>query len=79
MYPILRLVLPYQIRDGIWWQTKLEATGGSWRLPGGDVPRKQQKKYGFTVGEKSEMEYGGKQNWRLPEATGGYWRLLEAT
>ena len=37
------------------------------------------EKYGFTVGEKSEMEYGGKQNWRLPEATGGYWRLLEAT
>ena len=32
------------------------------------------EKYGFTVGEKSEMEYGGKQNWRLPEATGGSWR-----
>ena len=29
------------------------------------------EKYGFTVGEKSEMEYGGKQNWRLPEAPGG--------
>ena len=38
------------------------------------LPRKQQKKYGFTVGEKSEMEYGGKQNWRLPEAPGGSWR-----
>ena len=37
------------------------------------------EKYGFTVREKSEIEYGGKQNWRLTEATGGSRRLLEAT